>query len=67
MINKSYHSHFTDSNDRIQICERLECPNDVTAVLKVEELLAASKYKTAELWQSARLVGKWSANPAGTT
>jgi hypothetical protein len=48
-----------DVNDRIQSYEQIECPDDAAAVLKVDELLAASRYGTAELWQGKRLVGKW--------
>lgn len=59
MTNKSYRCCFADSNDRVQSNERIECPDDVTAVLRIGELLTASKQKTAELWQGSRLVGKW--------
>jgi hypothetical protein len=59
MTNKSYRCYFADGSDRTQSDEQIECPDDAAAVLKVEELLAASKHKTAELWQGSRLVGKW--------
>jgi hypothetical protein len=59
VTNKNYRCYFTDSNDRIQATEQIECPDDATAVLKVEELLATSKHKTAELWQGHRMVGRW--------
>jgi hypothetical protein len=67
MTNKSYRCYFTDSNDRIQSHQPIECPDDAAAVLKVEELLAASKHKTAELWQGSRLVGKWGTASATQT
>lgn len=59
MVN-SYRCYFTDENDRIKSYEQIECPDDAAAVLKVDELLAASHCSTAELWQGKRLVGKWS-------
>jgi hypothetical protein len=58
MVN-SYRCYFTDENDRIKSYEQIECPDDAAAVLKVDELLAASQYGAAELWQGKRLVGKW--------
>ena len=61
--NKSYRCYFTDSNDRIQSYQQIDCPDDAAAALRVEELLAASRHGTAELWQGSRLVGKWSASP----
>jgi hypothetical protein len=61
---KSYRCYFTDDNDRIQSYEQIDCPDDAAAALKVEELLATSKYATAELWQGGRLVGRWSVGSA---
>jgi hypothetical protein len=59
LMTNNYHCYFTDASDRIQSFEPIECPDDATAVLKVDELLATSKYNTAELWQGKRLVGRW--------
>lgn len=66
MTNKNYRCYFTDSNDRIQSFEQIDCPDDAAAALKVEALLATSKYGAAELWQGSRLVGRWSARAAGS-
>ena len=55
----SYRCYFTDEGDRIRSFEQIECPDDAAAALKVDELLASSKYSTAELWQGKRLVGRW--------
>lgn len=59
---KSYRCYFTNVNDRIQSYEPIECQTDAEAALKAQELLAASEFMTAEVWQGRRLVGKW-ANP----
>lgn len=58
-MSNSYRCYFTDESDRIRSYEQIECADDATAVLKVDELLATSKYDTAELWQGKRLVGRW--------
>ncbi len=57
---KSYRCYFTDVDDRIQSYEQIECKDDAQAVLKAQKLLAASPFTSAELWQGARIVGKWS-------
>jgi len=57
--NSHYRCYFTDDDDRIRAVEQIACEGDADAVLKVEHLPAASIYRTAELWQGARLVGKW--------
>lgn len=57
---KSYRCYFTDEADRIRSYEQIECVDDGAAALKVDELLATSRYGSAELWEGARLVGKWS-------
>ena len=62
MSNKNYRCYFTDSGDRIRSYEPIECADDSAATLKVDELLATSRYGTAELWEGKRLVGKWTAN-----
>lgn len=59
MPDKSYRCYFTDAGDRIRSYEQITSRDDASAVLKAEELLAASKYGSAELWQGKRLVGKW--------
>jgi two-component sensor histidine kinase len=56
--NNHYRCYFTDDDDRIRAVEQIACEGDADAVLKVEHLPAASIYRTAELWQGARLVGK---------
>ena len=58
-MSNSYRCYFTDESDRIRSYEQIECADDAAAVLKVDELLATSKYDTAELWQGKRLVGRW--------
>jgi hypothetical protein len=50
---------FTEVNDRIQSYEHIQCENDAEAALKAQELLAASQFASAEVWQGRRLVGKW--------
>jgi hypothetical protein len=62
MTHKIYRCYFTDAADRIRSYEEIACINDSAAALKVDELLAASQYNSAELWQGKRLVGKWSVN-----
>lgn len=59
MANNPYRCYFTDENDRIKGVEQIECKDDAEAVLKTEHLLASSIHQTAELWQGARLVGRW--------
>lgn len=66
MGNKNYRCYFTDADDRIRSHEQIECPDDGTAALKVDELLAASHYRSAELWEGKRLVGRWTVNGHGT-
>ena len=61
-MSNSYRCYFTDESDRIRSHEQIECADDAAAVLKVDELLATSKYHTAELWQGKRLVGRWGAH-----
>ena len=62
MTNKSYRCYFTDGDDRIRTYEQIECADDSAATLKVDELLATSRYSSAELWEGKRLVGKWTSN-----
>lgn len=62
MGNKKYRCYFTDADDRIRSHEQIECSDDGTAALKVDELLAASQYRSAELWEGKRLVGRWTVN-----
>jgi hypothetical protein len=62
MSNKNYRCYFTDSGDRIRSFEPIECADDSAATLKVDELLATSRYGSAELWEGKRLVGRWSLN-----
>jgi hypothetical protein len=57
---KSYRCYFTNVEDRIQSYEQIECGDDAEATLKAQELLGASHFTSAELWQGKRLVGKWS-------
>ncbi len=59
MTNKTYRCYFTDADDRIRTYEQIECVGDSAAALKVDELLSASQYSSAELWEGKRLVGKW--------
>lgn len=66
LMNKSYRCYFTDADDRIRSYEQIECADDATAALKVEQLLASSKFSSAELWQGKRLVGSWS-NGSGSS
>ena len=65
MTNKNYRCYFTDAGDRIRSYEQIDCADDSTAALKVDELLAASKFSSAELWEGKRLVGKWAVNGNG--
>jgi hypothetical protein len=60
----TYRCYFTDESDRIRSYEQIDCSDDATAVLKVDELLATSRYNSAELWQGRRLVGRWPADSA---
>jgi hypothetical protein len=62
MTNKNYRCYFTDAGDSIRAYEQIDCADDTTAALKVDELLAASQYSSAELWEGKRLVGKWAVN-----
>ena len=64
MDNKTYRCYFTDGDDRIRTYEQIECADDASAALKAEELLRSSRYRSAELWEGKRLVGKWT-NGAG--
>ncbi len=59
MSNNHYRCYFTDENDRIKAVEQLECEDDAAALMKAEQVLTLSAYRTAELWQGSRLVGKW--------
>jgi len=59
MANNHYRCYFTDESDRIKGVEQIDCKDDAEAVLTAEHLLASSIYQTAELWQGARLVGRW--------
>jgi hypothetical protein len=59
MPDKNYRCYFTDAGDRIRSYEQITSSDDAAAALKVEELLAGSKYGSAELWQGKRLVGRW--------
>jgi hypothetical protein len=59
MINKNYRCYFTDAGDRIRTFEQIDCADDTTAALKVDELLSVSQYSSAELWEGKRLVGRW--------
>jgi hypothetical protein len=59
MTNKNYRCYFTDTGDRIRTYEQIDCADDTAAALKVDELLAASRYNSAELWEGKRLVGRW--------
>lgn len=65
MTDKNYRCYFTDAGDRIRTYEQISCADDSAAALKVDELLAASDYSSAELWEGKRLVGKWTANGNG--
>jgi hypothetical protein len=56
---RHYRCYFTDANDKIQSVEEVVGDDDAGAALRVEQLLLASKHDSAELWQSSRLVGKW--------
>ena len=62
MTNKNYRCYFTDAGDRIQSYEQIASDDDTAATLKVDELLAGSKFSSAELWEGKRLVGKWAVN-----
>lgn len=59
MSNSHYRCYFTDESDRIKGVEQIECGDDADAALKVQHLLTSCTYNAAELWQGARLVGKW--------
>jgi hypothetical protein len=59
MANNQYRCYFIDQNDRIKGVEQIDCKDDAEAALKAEQLLTPSIYQTAELWQGARLVGRW--------
>lgn len=65
MTNKNYRCYFTDAGDRIRTYEQIDCADDAAAALKVDELLAASQFSSAELWEGKRLVGKWATNGDG--
>ena len=58
MPHRRYRCYFTDANDRIRAVEAIACDDDAEAMLRSEQLLASSEYRTAELWQGARLVGR---------
>ncbi|HKP24138.1 MAG TPA: hypothetical protein VJV39_09750 [Dongiaceae bacterium] len=66
MTKKNYRCYFTDAGDRIRTYEQIECADDSAAALKVDELLATSRYSSAELWEGKRLVGKWTGNGQGS-
>jgi hypothetical protein len=57
---RSYRCYFTNVDDRIESYEQMKCGNDAEATLKAQELLAASHFTSAELWQGKRIVAKWS-------
>ena len=40
MSNKNYRCYFTDTGDRIRTYEQIDCADDTTAALKVDELLS---------------------------
>jgi hypothetical protein len=63
---KSYRCYFTEADDRIRSYEQIECENDAEAALKAQELLAASQFTSAEVWQGRRIVGKWSNTAAAS-
>ena len=59
MPNIEYRCYLTDSDDKIRAFEVLHCIDDAAALLAAQSLLTASTYRSAELWQRGRLVGKW--------
>ncbi len=63
---KSYRCYFTEVDDRIRSYEQIEGEDDAQAALKAQQLLAASPFTSAELWQGRRLVGKWGKAGAAT-
>lgn len=65
MPHRQYRCYFTDANDRIRAVKVVACDDDAEAMLRSEQLLASSEHRTAELWQGARLVGKWGKARAG--
>jgi hypothetical protein len=60
--NRHYRCCFTDANDRIESVVQILGEDDAGAALQVGELLATSRQQSAELWQSSRLVGKWTSS-----
>lgn len=59
MPNTEYRCYLTDGDDKIRAVEVLHCSDDAAALLAAAGLLTASSYRSAELWQRGRLVGKW--------
>lgn len=57
--NKSYRCYFTNEQDRIQTFEIIEGADDSEAGVKAQELVASSKYPSAEMWQGSRMIGRW--------
>ena len=52
-----YHYHYLqDGRRRSQVV--VEAPDDATALLTAENLLASSGLAAMEIWQGARLVGR---------
>jgi hypothetical protein len=58
-VKMSYRCYLTNENDRIQSFEIIEGLNDAEVVLKAQELVASTRYASAEVWQGKRLIGKW--------
>ena len=51
-----YRCHFL-AGERIKAAENIEATDDAGAILKAEEMIAASSFPAIEIWQEARLVG----------
>ena len=58
-VRSSYRCYLLSEDNRIQSSEIIEGLDDADAAIRAQELLAASKYVSAEVWVGKRLVGRW--------
>jgi len=56
MPSTNYRCYFLNG-ERIDAVEAIECDDDAAAILEADKILAASKYRSIEVWAGARRVG----------
>jgi hypothetical protein len=52
----NYRCYFLNG-ERIAPVERIDCDDDAAALIEADKILAASKYRSIEIWAGARKVG----------